>query len=748
MPNDNVSALLALHGGGSGVTTVSVLAAMEGMTPQQQSEAREAIGAGEPLTDQQLADAASAWLAENITNPSSPPVDKSLSVSNSAADSQVVGDKFSNSARKFDKTGLYLPMPLVFEVGGLANATGRKTTNAARMRSTFLHLYEGDEIVANSPYQFVAYEFDMTGTRYSYVGVLIDAYTEKYVVQSDANVIIVCKRTDDANISSSDLSAVSISVNRKEFKSSFLDGAFTPSFSKISGKAVLLKDGSLTDSQYYETTDFIPVYPGDMIVYTGIQSGSKENGTDTGVAGYDKSKVFVGPVWSAYQDQNINSTNLPDWTSDYVTYTSGFSLARIAVVPSNVFFVRASSLYAERTGYANMPVHISVISNGVKSKEWLESIGESKNPTFVSGSLDSSGTEISSTRRVRTGFIHLENSSIEVKANGQKIAFLFYDSSKAFLLNSGWKYNDFNLIPVATAKYARLVVAEVDDAEITAVDVDASVTVKSNIVSSAEDGKILSDGFVRTPYSQNLEVIVHRGYNSIAPENTLPAFKLARKMGFSAIELDVQLTSDDVPVIIHDNSVARTSNGTGNIYSKTLEQAKALDFGSWKSSMWTGTRIPTFEEALACCKKIGLYIYIEIKSGSPWTSAKIANLVSLVHKYGMDNFVTWISFSKDLIGYVKTANPSAKIGYLMSTYTTAGVDDCVSLRTDTNVVYAVTPNSSLTSAVLEYMIAAGVPLITYLYDTNEACDALTLYSVGILTNEFNAAQYIYKKNID
>lgn len=92
MGNNNIATLLAMQkGSGASVTPASVLSAMEDMDSSQQSDAREAIGAGEPVTDEQLADAAAAWLEDNITNPSSPPLDKSLSVSNAAADSATVG---------------------------------------------------------------------------------------------------------------------------------------------------------------------------------------------------------------------------------------------------------------------------------------------------------------------------------------------------------------------------------------------------------------------------------------------------------------------------------------------------------------------------------------------------------------------------------------------------------------------------------------------------------------------------------
>ena len=75
----------------------------------------------------------------------------------------------------------------------------------------------------------------------------------------------------------------------------------------------------------------------------------------------------------------------------------------------------------------------------------------------------------------------------------------------------------------------------------------------------------------------------HRGYSAIAPENTLPAYRLSKEKGFRYVETDVSFTSDGVPVLLHDASIDRTSDGTGKIAEMTFEQVRQYDFGSWKS---------------------------------------------------------------------------------------------------------------------------------------------------------------------
>ena len=104
----------------------------------------------------------------------------------------------------------------------------------------------------------------------------------------------------------------------------------------------------------------------------------------------------------------------------------------------------------------------------------------------------------------------------------------------------------------------------------------------------------------------------HRGASAYAPENTLPAFRLAVEMQADGIECDIHLSKDGHFIVCHDDKLDRTSNGTGKICTLTLEQIKALDFGSKFSPKFAGTQAPTLEEMLDVVKVLKV-INIEIK---------------------------------------------------------------------------------------------------------------------------------------
>jgi len=107
-------------------------------------------------------------------------------------------------------------------------------------------------------------------------------------------------------------------------------------------------------------------------------------------------------------------------------------------------------------------------------------------------------------------------------------------------------------------------------------------------------------------------VIAHRGSSKAAPENTLAAFEQAIQDGADAIEFDVHLTKDGHIVIIHDNTVDRTTDGLGSVPESTLAELKRLDAGGWFHPSFKGERIPTLPEALALTKG-RCKINIEIK---------------------------------------------------------------------------------------------------------------------------------------
>lgn len=165
-------------------------------------------------------------------------------------------------------------------------------------------------------------------------------------------------------------------------------------------------------------------------------------------------------------------------------------------------------------------------------------------------------------------------------------------------------------------------------------------------------------------------IIGHRGASLYAPENTLAAFKLAIKQQVDAIEFDVKLSADQQVVVIHDQTVDRTTtNGHGQVSRLSLMELKRLDAGGWFSSKFAGEQIPTLEEVLDLVgEKIPMNI--ELTNYTSPGDALVDKVVELINKKGMEDQIYFSSFlSRNLIKARKLI-PECGIGYL--TYAGAG----------------------------------------------------------------------------
>jgi glycerophosphoryl diester phosphodiesterase len=108
-------------------------------------------------------------------------------------------------------------------------------------------------------------------------------------------------------------------------------------------------------------------------------------------------------------------------------------------------------------------------------------------------------------------------------------------------------------------------------------------------------------------------VLAHRGGGTLAPENTISAIRIGIEHGYRAIEFDAMLPRDDAPILMHDPWLGRTVAGTGSITEYTAAELARLDAGRWHSPRFRGEPVPTLEEALAFCRREGVWCNVEIK---------------------------------------------------------------------------------------------------------------------------------------
>lgn len=159
-------------------------------------------------------------------------------------------------------------------------------------------------------------------------------------------------------------------------------------------------------------------------------------------------------------------------------------------------------------------------------------------------------------------------------------------------------------------------------------------------------------------------IIAHRGASAYAPENTEASFRLAVEMGADGIELDVHLSKDGIPVVIHDERLNRTGGRHGWVKDLTLAELKALDFGVWFKPEYAGQRIMTLEEVLILLRDWSGLLNIELKSGPVFYEGMEEKVVRLTYTYNRADTVIISSFNHYSLLKVKEIDPRIKIGIL------------------------------------------------------------------------------------
>lgn len=172
------------------------------------------------------------------------------------------------------------------------------------------------------------------------------------------------------------------------------------------------------------------------------------------------------------------------------------------------------------------------------------------------------------------------------------------------------------------------------------------------------------DASVRFLLNIRPQTIAHRGYSTVAPENTEYAFLAAMQQGTDGIELDVQQTSDGVPVVIHDISLKRVAGINRKVSSYTYDELSQIDVGSWYNPEFSDARIMTLEEVLQLTDG-KIFLNIELKRGALTNNIE-QQVADLINEYGIKNKCCVTSFSYDSLKRIKECDEDIKTGLIMS----------------------------------------------------------------------------------
>ncbi len=221
-------------------------------------------------------------------------------------------------------------------------------------------------------------------------------------------------------------------------------------------------------------------------------------------------------------------------------------------------------------------------------------------------------------------------------------------------------------------------------------------------------------------------IIAHRCGGALAPENTLAGLRVAADHGCKGVEFDVMLSGDGTPVLIHDETLERTTDGHGRVAETSDAELARLDAGSWHSAQFAGEPVPSFGDAAELCQALGLWANVEIKPSTGYeaeTGRKVALEARELWSGQPPPLLS--SFSIEALQAARTAAPELPRGLLVVQPPSDWLElarrlDCISLHCS---------RQHFSATLLEAARRAGIPLLVY--TVNDAEDAMQLLRLGV-----------------
>ena len=670
------------------------------------------------IMDPTIATETAAWLAEHITQPTTPAIDTSLSVAGAAADAKAAGDAIIDLQNELDRSNAAISeeinAPILYTkwikgsmtAAGVIvsgdNAISDVLTNVDRVTLgngcyAIIFVYNGATCLgkfnANCNIDNVG---GSGGTYFNFAGaidiqaLLLKAGHPEYgirlmVVPTDGTVI-----TDDtvdsygqSKVHFSAKSQIDINKENIEYMQSDLlaypatEARWICSLFAATDAAYVAGNGAMTNILHNvksvtlsdNAKSLLLLYKGNT--YLGKLNVSYVLDKIAGSWGYFTKQIDVEYYTNLYSADGIKLCVVPTDNTGLTQNNVGtWAEANVAIVSADT--VIKSNLYKE-----------NLYSEWVQGAFTRDGVLDPTVPTLITSS----------------GYLPKGYDTLKMPSDVVGVLFAFdendayygatyneYTLSNGFYTGTFFFANEFDLRYLEKAfpdVSFRLCVKYTNGSNITPAD-GITVQLSKNIADLTDDVNSKISGIEPIGcfgYARDNFIISigHRGGEENYPENTEPAFIQAARDGLLYVETDIAYTSDGVPVLLHDrtiNRTARNADGTAlssDVYIADITYAQALtyDFGIYKGAQFAGTKIMTFEEFIILCKNLSLTPFIELKRESVFdpdihTQARVDNLISIVKKYSMQHHVTWGSFDQVSIGRVLKTDKNATVALAIS----------------------------------------------------------------------------------
>ena len=682
------------------------------------------------------------WLEENITNPDSPPLDRSLSFSSAAAPADIVGATDSALIKQIGEYGGDV-LPYAGNVPGYISANGDIYSAGATTKEitfNYIPVVPGQTIkyywkVKGSPWSAIGYWGNDKSTFISRITLGSGTHEGEYyydsqeiIVPQNAYYFRFSMRTyDDYEVNISINEDIVLMVNGLTYGNLYVESKSVAGYVNTSGSI------TAPTSAKERTSDYIAVNPGE--IYT-IQSWATPGSSEKlwiAIGTYNNSKEFITRIG---EESSANAT----YKKKVYTIPQNCKYIRVTVRMYNdgkasvskgdyaIPYMKSYEDYADKTSVSLLSNSLSNVETAIENSN-LFVYGDS-----VRGYLDSLGQLISAseTQKERTsdyipviaGKTYLIRVWATVESTQKHYTGVCqYNSSKTFSSRvvqeftageskSTYTYTvptGISYIKVSARFYSdgRMAVTEgtMEPAYYPAWE-DGAGKIDVNLLKSASYG--LFNPLIRIA---SPKIAMHRGASSEAPENTIPAFEIAGQYGdVWGIETDVYETSDGYFILSHDNDVSRMTDGTGNITSMTYAQTQecTIDAGA-NIEEYSNLKMPLLSDFLKICRKYGKVALPEIKGITHFD-----NFVTEIRKAGMEG-ATILQMYYNITPVETLRELTAMPIQLLTMSNTLPVSDLIAKAKKYDDVWISIPNTLVNQSNLESAHSYNLPVVAWTY---------------------------------
>ena len=228
------------------------------------------------------------------------------------------------------------------------------------------------------------------------------------------------------------------------------------------------------------------------------------------------------------------------------------------------------------------------------------------------------------------------------------------------------------------------------------------------------------------------KLIGHRGVKNLSPENTIDSISLAKKLGLNWVEFDVKISKDLTPIIFHDDSLDRTTNGIGLPIDHMYKDLKKLDAGSFFYKRETNLYIPTFEEVLSLCEDIDISLNIELKPNKGFEKENVVSVAKILDNSKFSNQYYFSSFDWNSLIAMKEIIPNAYYGLLIHEFKKdRNLDDIKTVADKYNFFSCGLNKDIINSEVIDEISKNNLMITVYSELNMKINEANELWSKGI-----------------